>query len=78
MTHELQIAILEQDGCTRKEAERHLKTGTTIYENPEEYIEMLKDNDCYEGETLDDIRKGMQDISMVTYEGHEYLIMYVN
>ena len=78
MTHELEIAILEQDRCTRKEAEKHLKDGTTIFENPEDYIQMLKDNDCYDGETIEDFRKGMPDISMVMYEGHEYLVMYVN
>lgn len=78
MTHELEIAILQQDYCTTKEAERYLKNGTTIYENPEEYISTLKENGIYEGKTLDDYRRGVPDISMVWYEGHEYLIAYVN
>lgn len=78
MTHELEIAILKQDRCTSKEAERFLKNGTTIYENPEEYISMLKDNGVYEGETLDDFRRGAPDISMVWHNDHEYLVAYVN
>ena len=75
MKHEMMIAILEEDGCTRSEAEKYLETGTTIFNSPEDYIEMLKANDCYEGETVEDIRKE-KDISLVTYEGHEYVIMY--
>ena len=76
MTHEMMIAILEEDGCTRSEAEKHLKNETVIFDSPEDYIEMLKANDCYEGETVEDIRKGMPDTSLVTYEGHEYVIMH--
>ena len=76
MTHEMMIAILEEDKCTRSEAEKHLKNETVIFDSPEDYIEMLKANDCYEGETVEDIRKGMPDTSLVTYEGHEYVIMY--
>lgn len=72
MTHEMMIAILEEDRCTRSEAEKHLKNGTMIFDSPEDYIEMLKANDCYEGETVED----MPDTSLVTYEGHEYVIMY--
>lgn len=38
-----EIEILMQDGCTRAEAEKHLKNGTTIFEDFEEnfnkYIE---------------------------------------
>lgn len=77
MTHEQEIAILMEDYCTAKEAEKHLKDGTIIFENPDDYIEMLKDGGSYEGETIEDIRKGMPDVSMVTYKGHEYLIMYI-
>lgn len=75
MTHEMMIAILEEDGCTRSEAEKYLKNETVIFDSPEDYIEMLKANDCYEGETVEDIRKE-KDISLVTYEGHEYVTMY--
>lgn len=31
-----EIEILMQDGCTRAEAEKHLKNGTTIFEDFEE------------------------------------------
>ena len=78
MTHELEIAILEQDYCTAKEAEAALKRGTIIYSDPQEFIDELKANDCYEGKTLDDYRRGVPDISMVWYNDHEYLIAYVN
>ena len=78
MTHELEIAILEQDYCTTKEAEAALKRGTIIYDDPEEYISTLKENGIYEGKTLDDYRRGVPDISMVWYNDHEYLIAYVN
>lgn len=36
MSREMMIAILMADNCTAKEAEKHLKEGTTIYENTEE------------------------------------------
>ncbi len=79
MTREYQFNILLQDRCTRSEAENFLnKNRVTIYEDPAEYIQMLKDNDCYEGQTLEDYRRGLPDHSMVMYEGHEYLIAYEN
>ena len=37
-----EIDILKADGCTQKEAEKHLKNGATIY-SPEDYFSMLKD-----------------------------------
>lgn len=79
MTREYQFNILLQDRCTKKEAEDRLKRNTVIiYEDPAEYIQTLKDNDCYEGETIEDLRRGLPDLSMVVYEGHEYLIAYEN
>lgn len=73
-----EIAILMQDHCTEFDAKKHLKNGTIIYDNPEEYLTSLKEIGAYTGETLDDIRQGKcADISMVKFEGHEYLIMYV-
>lgn len=75
---ERDIAILIEDRCTKREAERYLDRGTVVYENPEEYIQSLKDCDCYNGETLEQIRnRGKSDVNMVEYEGHEYLIEYV-
>ena len=75
---ERDIAILMEDRCTKREAEEFLRKGTTVYEDPKEYIQSLKDCDCYDGETLEQIREGkIRDVTMVEYEGHEYLIEYV-
>ena len=77
MTREKEIAILMEDRCTRRDAERHLKDGTVVYEDPKDYIENLKGCGSYDGETIEDARAGrLADVSVVTYEGHEYLIDY--
>ena len=76
---ERDIAILMEDRCTKREAEEFIRKGTTIYEDPKEYIQSLKDCGCYEGQTLEQIRNGekVPYAAMVEYEGHEYLIEYV-
>lgn len=72
------VMILMNDRCTKKEAERFIESGTTIYDSIEEYINEMKRSDCYEGETIENIRAGKcTDISAVTYAGHEYCIAYV-
>ncbi len=72
------VTILMADRCTKSEAERHLKLGTIIFDSIEEYVSELKKTDCYNGETVEDIRAGKcTDISAVTYAGHEYCIEYV-
>lgn len=80
MDESKKIKILMQDRCTRKEAEKHLKTGTIIYDDPQEYIDNLKENDCFDPEhdTLENYRRGVPDISMVKYNNREYLIAYCN
>lgn len=79
MNKDLMIAILEQDRCTRREAERFInQSRVIIYKDPAEYIQMLKDNDVYEGETIEDIRRGLPDVSAVKYNGHEYIVVYFN
>lgn len=75
---ELEINILMEDRCTMHEAIKHLKNGTMIWDNPEEWIQSLKDCDCYDGETIEDARAGKcANISVVEYQGREYLIEYV-
>lgn len=75
---ERDIAILMKDRCTKREAEEFLRKGTTIYEDPNEYIQSLKDCGCYEGQTLEQIRNGeLSDVTLIDYKGHEYLIEYV-
>ena len=78
MTKEKQINILMQDHLTSREAENYVKNHTAdIYEDPAKFIQMLKDNDWFYGETLEDIRaRKVSGVSMVKYEDHEYLISY--
>lgn len=79
MTRETEIAVMMADRYTKKEAINSLDLGTLIYEDPEGYINDLKNTDCYEGETVEDARSGkLTDIDMVTYEGKEYLIVIVH
>lgn len=77
MTKEKMISILMEDGCTKRDAEKHLEDGTVIFENPEEYIDTLKGCGSYDGETVWDVRSGkLDDVSIVTVDDHEYLIAY--
>lgn len=43
MTREREIEILMDDRCTRREAEKLLKAGTTIFEDFEENLEAYLD-----------------------------------
>ena len=73
------INILLTDRCTEKEARAALKRGTQIYDNPLEWIENLKLSGCYDGQTIEEARKGKYtDVSTVIYNDHEYLIEYIN
>lgn len=82
MTHEMNMNILLADRCTKNEAERYLKSGTIIYTPDEfvnEYIPSIKSCGFYEGETLEDARTGkLTDISAVTYNDNEYIIVYAH
>lgn len=75
---ERNIRILMEDYCTRKEAIEHLKRGTIVWENINDYIANLKDCDCWEGETEESIREDSNpDMPIVvTYKGKEYLVQY--
>ena len=73
------INILIADRCTESEAKAALKRGTQIYSKPQEWIENLKESGCYDGQTIEEARKGKYtDVSTVIYNDHEYLIEYVN
>ena len=37
-----EINIMMENGCTRRDAEEHLKKGVTIY-SPEDYLSMLRE-----------------------------------
>lgn len=77
---ENEINILMADNCTRSEAEASLKLGTQIWSNPEEWLDNLKKSGCFEGQTIEAVRAGRYagDVRTVEYNGHEYLIEYIN
>ena len=78
MSNEQFINILIADGITSQDAKKYMDAGRTIiYECPEEYLDTLKENGLYNGETLEQARAGaLSDISVVECDGHEYLIEY--
>jgi hypothetical protein len=77
MTREKEIAILMEDRCTERDAIRHLKDGTVVYEDPKVYFQNLIGCGSYDGETIEDARAGkLAGVSVITYEGREYLIDY--
>lgn len=75
MTKEMIIEILVADGCTKKEAENFIKTGTVIYSDAD-VSELLAD---YENSfTVQDIKDGkVADIRHVVYQSENYYIEYV-
>ncbi len=81
MTHEMMIEILKNDRCTKAEAERFIKDGTTIFEDAGEFLEFINEfkEEDEERYTLDDVKNGcVADTSIVTYNDNEYYIAYVN
>lgn len=83
MTRERQIEILTLDGCTKLEAEKHLKNGTVIFadlaENLESYLDEwnieVEDRDEYHRMVNDKIPA--RDWGIVEDSGKTYYIMYV-
>lgn len=82
MTREREIEILMQDGCTRAEAEKHLKNGATIFEDLEKHFESyLKEWDIDEDSERDirkmvETKKPAPDWGIVYLDGKTYYIMY--
>lgn len=52
-----EIEILMQDGCTRAEAEKHLKNGTTIFEDFEENFDKYMEEWSFDEEEKAEYRK---------------------
>ena len=90
MTIEKQIEILIEDGCTKSEAEKHLKNGATIFEDFEEnfdkYMEewkyLTEDEEEYvkmvEGyKNMIETGNPVTDWGVVKKDGKTYYIMYV-
>ena len=83
MTREREIELLMLDRCTKSEAEKHLKSGSTIFEDFEENIESYLDEWNIEEEDKDEYRKMVtdkipaRDWGIVEDDGKTYYIMYV-
>lgn len=79
MTNEIMIEVLMADRCTRAEAERFIKAGTTIYTDEKEIVEVAREVADDESITLDNIKSGnVTDISYIRYNGNDFYIVYVN
>ena len=79
MTNEMMINVLIADRCTRAEAERFIKAGTTIYTDEQEIVNIAKEVSDNEPITLDNIKNGnVTDISYLRYNDNDYYIVYVN
>ena len=79
MTNEMMIDVLMADRCTRTEAEKFLKAGTTIYTDEQEIVNVAREVSDDEPITLDNIKSGnVTDISYVRCNGNDYYIVYVN
>ena len=68
MTREREIEILMDDRCTRKEAEKHLKDGTIIFEDFGENLESYLDEWDIEEEDREAYRKMVTDKIPVAYQ----------
>lgn len=83
ITKEREIELLMLDKCTKSEAEKHLKNGSTIFEDFEENIESYLDEWNIEEEDKDEYRKMVtdkipaRDWGIVEDNGKTYYIMYV-
>ena len=83
MTREREIELLMLDRCTKSEAEKHLKNGSTIFEDFEENIESYLDEWNIEEEDKDEYRKMVtdkipaRDWGIIEDNGKTYYIMYV-
>ena len=83
MTREREIELLMLDRCTKSEAEKHLKNGSTIFEDFEENIESYLDEWNIEEKDKDEYRKMVtdkipaSDWGIVEDNEKTYYIMYV-
>ena len=82
MTREMEIEILMEDRCTKSEAEKHLKNGTTIFEDFEENFDKYMEEWDIEEEEREAYRKMIEtgepitDWGIVEKDGKVYYIMY--
>ena len=79
MRKNLMIRIMMADGCTMREAENFWKNDSIVWEEYESFhascIAGLLDED--EIPTLEDIKAGKAEgMSLITFEGKDYIIEY--
>lgn len=90
MTREKQIEILMEDRCTKSEAEKHLKNGTTIFDDFEENFDKYMEEWKYLAEDKEEYTKMVEsyknmietgepitDWGVVKLDEKTYYIMYV-
>ena len=77
--HKDVVELFQTDGCTKVEAESHIKNGSAAVKVAD-WAQFAEDNDLRneDGErlTLDEIRSE-RDVHSVTLNGEEYLLLYV-
>ena len=88
MTKQEQIEILMADGCTKSEAEKYLKNGTTVYYDLEEHLDKYLSDWEYLNDDSDDIKytdsvakmvqtkEPLVDWGIVEKDGKTYYIEY--
>lgn len=83
MTREMEIKILMEDGCTKKEAQRHIEVGTVVFDDFEKNIDFYCVDLAGGNEDLEEdlrnmakTRKPIEDWGIVETEDGIYYIMY--
>lgn len=82
MTKEREIEILMMDGCTRQEAEKHLKNDSVVFTDFEEHFDdYMKEWDIEEEipayRKMIDEKNPVPDWGIVEDDGKTYYIMYI-
>ncbi len=80
-----EIEILMEDGCTKSEAEKHLKRGATVFEGEDfekHFNDYMDEWGVYEEErakykAMIDEKKSVADWGIVEHDGETWYIMYV-
>lgn len=76
------IEVLMKDGCSKEEAEKHLKRGTIVYEDFDENFETYMEDWGVEEESIDEYKKmvetktPVEDWGVVEHQGKTYYISY--
>lgn len=78
-----EIEILMMDGCTKNDAEKHLKNGTIVFDDFEEKFEIYMEewgcgeDKIQEFQEMIKTKIPVLDWGVVENEGHTYYIQYV-